>query len=547
MTKEEYILNHFKFKQKPIAEVQVHCPFHSDDNPSAGINFNKRLFNCFKCGGLNFHQLYVKLNDLNKEKQEKNNTKRLYAKQRKLTKKVTKNLRSYGKDYLISRGLNLDNIPIEWEVCDDYGNKSLYGYLIFASIDGDIVARNLTKDDRPKYMNERGDKHLFWVDKEPLNKIVFLVEGIFDALSLYELGIRNICSTNGAKIGNKNADNVAFGFKDYTVLIIYDNDSIGYLGAKEVAANFQKFEVDHAIIEMPKSLGQDINEALVTDKDRTEIWLGKILDRFSPNDVHYTSKLFRSSSVRSLNILPTGIEELDDMLTGGFKDGGHIISGAPGTGKTAFIFNMAVNAVTYYNKRVMVNSCEISKRQSWARIATQHSKYTWEELEQEPRLLEESAYTEVQEISNNLVVVNGWPLSRITREADNFDIIVIDYIQRVREAYGGDESATRHRINSYVSTLTDLGALQGKICLMVSSLGRAAYNKPDEYGLKESGSIEYMGATVSRISPIGDPMNGKFIWRVQKNTRGEIGIIRLSNVDLGHCNFSNVTAEKVST
>lgn len=551
MGKERYIQNYFGIKYRSTYNISVKCPFHDDEIASAGINFQKKLYNCFKCGGMTFDQLYKRLIQFHPQGERVNSHEN---EKRKKIPKLNINLQEYGEQYLEKRGLTIDKIPIEWEIVDQYTNdegkfERMYGYIIFESVDGYITGRNLLEElvdiKRPKYSNEPNPKHLFWIDKQKDNKVIFLVEGIFDALSLYELGIRNICCSAGSNISKDHANEIAHSFRDYTVLIIYDRDPAGYKGAIEVSNKFKEYQVDHVILELPKQLeSNDLNEALVKNKDKLYIWLSAILDKYFPDDTAYVNKLFRGKHMDPLNILPTGIIELDKKLTGGFKDGGHIIAGNTGIGKTSLIFNLSVNAVTKYGKRVMVNSCEISKRQSWARIATQFSEFTWEELEEEPKKLEDDSYKLVEEISKDIIVVNGWPLKRIVQEADQFDVIMIDYIQRVREAYGSDESATRFLINNYVSTLTDLGALQGKICIMISSLGRAYYDKPDQFGLKESGSLDFMATTISRLSP-SNKDNENFYWNLQKNNRGHKGNIKISGVDLGHCDFTDGKSEEI--
>ena len=554
---DKYIANYFGIGTPADGNISIPCPFHEDKDPSAGINFKKKLFNCFRCGGLNFVQLYKQLKQLREDKLINEN----------LTKKVKPKCPQLSEVdfekraivYLKERGLDPKKIPIFFQGCDDYtidGRKNpFYGYLIFESTDGYLCGRDLVGEDeveenirlgRPRYMNEPNPKGLFWLSKNEEEKVIFLVEGIFDGLSLYQLGIENIAVLGGSNIEKKHADDLAHSFRNKTVLVLLDNDPAGFKGSKKISDKLKEYEVDHHILEIPDNLGKDVNELLVNHPEKLDVWLSNVIDRFDPDDVKYVDRLFRGQ-MKPLNILPTGIPAIDQILTGGFKDGGHVISGQTGIGKTGIIFNLAINGVEVHNKRVMINSCEISKKQSYARIGSYYSDYTWEELEEDPTIIEAQALQKVKEISKNILVVNGWPLQRIIQESKHFDVIIIDYLQRVREAYSGDQNTTRHLINNYVSRMTDLGALQGKICLMVSALDRGSYNKPDSYGLKESGTIEYMGTTVSRLIPLGDPADGVFYWKVQKNNRGAKGTVKLRGVNLGHCDLRNCKAERMGT
>lgn len=45
------VLAHFGFQTKANGQdqVKIHCPFHDDSNPSCGVNFTKKLFQCWSC------------------------------------------------------------------------------------------------------------------------------------------------------------------------------------------------------------------------------------------------------------------------------------------------------------------------------------------------------------------------------------------------------------------------------------------------------------------------------------------------------------------
>ena len=45
-----WIRQHFRVAEEHGPELVVHCPFHSDSTPSAGVNVERRAFNCFRCG-----------------------------------------------------------------------------------------------------------------------------------------------------------------------------------------------------------------------------------------------------------------------------------------------------------------------------------------------------------------------------------------------------------------------------------------------------------------------------------------------------------------
>lgn len=521
--------------------MPVVCPFHEDSSPSASINFSKKLFNCFKCNkGYSFVNLEKELKSMEKS----NGSKETPIEVAKFNgKPLTKSqLDKLAIKYLKSRGV-YDAIPLKWQTISDYQDKALYGYLAFESYDKDsVVLRNIIDEDRPKYRNPSGTKSLFYVCVS-LSKTLWLTEGLFDALTLHKLGVTNVATTNGAGGLGKNADAIAYSLRGKTVLILFDNDASGFKGAKKVSDKLAEFEVDHNIINFPAELGKDINEAFLKEPKKVTQFIKSIEDRYSPDDIGFINKQFSKDTFKPLNILPTGIPSVDKKLRGGFKDGGHIISGTTGIGKTALITAIAINGVRH-GKRVLINSCEIPKEQMWARVASTVEEMTWEYIEEHPYAIKPTTKEWLKELAKNLKIVVGWPTSRIIDMKDSYDVVIIDYIQRAPGANEVDENKSRHVIDNYVSQLTNLGALYGKISLIVSSLGRQAYDKPDQFGLKESGGLEYMGTTVSRLVQLSDET---LIWNLQKNTRGGPERIKLTNIDLGHCIFNKAKETKDAT
>ena len=47
-----WIASHFKVASQSGENWSVWCPLHEDKNPSASVNWEKGVFNCFKCGGM---------------------------------------------------------------------------------------------------------------------------------------------------------------------------------------------------------------------------------------------------------------------------------------------------------------------------------------------------------------------------------------------------------------------------------------------------------------------------------------------------------------
>lgn len=563
------------------ANLSIKCPFHEDDEPSASINFTKGLLNCFTCGeGWNFQQVMEKLDDRNEEEdsgegtleEEENNDENKLGASR-FQKLFGRSIISKSKDdvdnsisarlgrilsegnilshddligsevfepakYLSARGIT--NSPIDYFYDEEEFIKGkpnpFYGYLCFVSEDDKRVVGRYVKGkpdkQHPRYRNEKGEKELFYISRSK-SSLLWLTEGVIDALTLYQLGIRNIASANSTSgWSQKRSDEIAYSLRGLTVVIIFDSDVQGFLGSRKIAEELKKFDVDHAIIELPKYLGgDDLNKALQDHPDRLKLWLEGIVQRLDPDDRKYTTALF-SGAIKPLMNIETGIEKIDKVLDGGLKDGAHFLAGNPGSGKTAVSLGIAIHNIKQHSRRALVNSCEISKRQMWSRVASHKDPKVWSKIEMKPEAILQSTKDWCKELANNLRIVVGWPINRIVQEAENYDLIIIDYIQRTPGIYGGDEAQTKHLINKSVSRLSDLGRDYGKVIIIISSLARSGYNDPDSFAFKESGNMEYIGTTASRLIKTSGE---KLIWNLQKNTRGEITGRWGFFPDLGHC------------
>ena len=97
---------------------------------------------------------------------------------------------------------------------------------------------------------------------------VILTESILDALSLYELGIRNVIPCYGT--GGFTADHKTLLLKQGTkgIELSFDNDSAGLCGAKALANEYGP-GVTSALVKLPDGI-KDLNDFLVAGKTKEE-------------------------------------------------------------------------------------------------------------------------------------------------------------------------------------------------------------------------------------------------------------------------------------
>lgn len=77
--------------------------------------------------------------------------------------------------------------------------------------------------------------------------------------------------------------------------------------------------------------------------------------------------------------IPTGIPAIDRKAGGLFPEELLVIAARPGTGKTALIGDMA-RLIALAERRVLVLSLEMSRRNFWARIVCGDTPYSWEDV-----------------------------------------------------------------------------------------------------------------------------------------------------------------------
>lgn len=502
-------------------EVSVLCPFHEDSNKSASINWDKKVFNCFVCGGMSLHQLEQALIgspdspaeeigapsappsfDL-PDKEEALKKLGEFIKARKISKDVLEEMQAYPDLTLSSKS---------------------YGYLMFP-VPGGLIGRDfLGRGNEERYYNV-GSKTPLNVDENRNESI--LVEGIFDYIALRELGITNAICVHGCSINDK----LAYEFRNKFVFILFDRDHAGYNGARDAAKKIEKYAGFPIILELPKALGDDPAEALVRDRDGFGRWLSAELGKAMGTDAEYIRDTI-AGNFKPLFQTTVGLPTFEEFTNGGYAEGLHVINADPGIGKSALMSSFARHCAVC-GKRVLICSYELPKWQCWCRIIAPYVNCDWNLIELDPTRVKDSPI--IRQIASNVRVVVGWTVEEIVRAADNFDIVIVDYLQEMPSQHEDERLAMNHNLRA----LGKLGSEKSKIVFVVSSISKGKYGQ-DTIGIsKGTGNIEYKCSTDMVIQRSADDhLYCKFI----KNTRGKLGSVVLK-ADLGKCTFHEVTFE----
>ncbi len=252
----------------------------------------------------------------------------------------------------------------------------------------------------------------------------------------------------------------------------------------------------------------------------------------------------------SMKPIPTGIGDLDRMITGLNRSDLILLAARPGMGKTSFALNIARNAACKSKKTVAFFSLEMSKEQLASRLLSTEAlisgtklrtgKLTDEEWE---RLVPASDV-----LSKAELYLDDTPGITITemksrlRRLRNIDLVVIDYLQLMGSGKRIDNRV--QEISEITRNLKILAKEMNVPVITLSQLSRASEQRTDHRpqlsDLRDSGSIEQDADIVlflyregyyseksaeAAAAPAADMNSGECI--VAKNRHGEANAVKL--------------------
>ena len=382
--------------------------------------------------------------------------------------------------------------------------------------------------DIPRYVSDSGE--LFWATgRADAGGITWLSEGVADAFALRQCGL----GASVASLGSSLSSRQAYDLRGQFVVILYDADSAGYSGARKASEKLREMDVPHGIIDLERDM-RDPSEAYTNDPEAFVVWLRKKARKYLSTENSYVEDLF-SGNQETFRVIPTKHDKLNRIFGGGLK-GCNVLAGTPGAGKTGFVVDIITPMATAGYKCLVVSG-ELSKAQMWARVASTDGRApAWSELEADPTLLSKAGRKRMKSLADNLHIRVGMSLSRILHIASAYDIVVVDYIQRLPEIEGADDTNRAVSVGNAMKKLANLARDENKVVLAISSMARSSYDSKGLGIFKESGDIEYVVSGAMKIEGATD----RKVLTVLKNTRGKKMTAVVFDSDLGHCQFQEV-------
>ena len=201
-----------------------------------------------------------------------------------------------------------------------------------------------------------------------------------------------------------------------------------------------------------------------------------------------------------LKPIPTGIGDLDRLITGLNRSDLILLAARPGMGKTSFALNIARNAACRSKKTVAFFSLEMSKEQLASRLLSTEALVSGTNLrtgklseEEWDRLIPASDV-----LSKAELYIDDTPGITITeiksrlRRLHNLDLVIIDYLQLM--ASGRRIENRVQEISEITRNLKILAKEMNVPVITLSQLSRASEQRTDHRpqlsDLRDSGSIE---------------------------------------------------------
>lgn len=353
--------------------------------------------------------------------------------------------------YITGRGISLETaraFGIGYDAAaDPAGAGHICPRLIYAT--RKAYAARSTRADTPqafKTMYPKGQGNADISNSDALYSgapAVYVCEGIFDAMSIAEAGGQAV-SLNSTTNAGRLLDQLRQRPTAARLLLSLDNDEPGQTKQQKLLADLQKLGVQCSAVNV-SGAHKDPNDALRADRRAfTEAVQRELLrEAFSLPTREEASTVgddqgdgfqfettadyirrggFSSDILETVQAgeLLTGFRQLDSIMNG-WTTGLHIVSGAPGTGKTAFCGQLA-DGIAAGGRDVIYYSLEIPRgamtARALARIALQKSgvRYVGEQAAREQ--------------------LSALDILRSRCPADRLDQLAQEYAQRVGDQIG---------------------------------------------------------------------------------------------------------------
>ena len=209
-----------------------------------------------------------------------------------------------------------------------------------------------------------------YLKQENIPEVIFVCEGIYDALSVEESGGFAIAFSGIAHRRFLNLCEI-YDPKNTVFVIALDNDKAGVQASGKIAKELDSLGILYIA---RSSLNKDFNEDLVMNRDEFFEHIRKItqdaleykknveniqkLEYEKDTALSFLKDFTDRISIQNSSFCPTGIKSLDEILDGGLYSGLYCIGSVSSLGKTTFCLQIA-DSVALNGKDVLIFSLEM--------------------------------------------------------------------------------------------------------------------------------------------------------------------------------------------
>ena len=496
---------------KPFACLN---PAHQDAHPSMGYNEKNQTVHCFACGATyDIFDLVGQEENLTDFPSKMKAVNRRYGGGEiiRVTAKPTqafpyKEGGGRSDPYFTGRGLSDETVR-------RFGLVVENGYAVLpVFVDGvcrSVCRRAIDPAVEPRYQNSRGAMQL-WNSaamERAAGKALFVTEGIFDALSLEELGFPAVAlcgAANTGKLVQKIDEYVPVAWPE-RVILAGDADAAGQGMNEKLREQLTARGIACAVLALPDGC-KDVNEALVQNRDALQaaceaaIAPQTVQEQLTLED-EFLAYLGRRGGAA---VMSTGIAGLDKALDGGLHAGLTVLGAVSSMGKTSLMLQMA-DTLAAAGRNVLFITIEMSRMELIAKSAVRGTKERARPL-LDGKLPEEkvrgliSAYRQktggrVELWEPDALLTPAFLDEKVSAFCEQHEnpVLFLDYLQLVAPARAG--MTEKQTADAAVAMLKQLARRYDMPVMAASSLNREAYRpgsaEPGLSAFKESGSVEY--------------------------------------------------------
>lgn len=496
---------------KPFACLN---PAHRDAHPSMGYNEKNQTVHCFACGATyDIFDLVGQEENLTDFPSKMKAVNRRYGGGEviRVTAKPAQAFpyreRAGRPDpYFTGRGLSDETVR-------RFGLVVENGYAVLpVFVDGvclSVCRRAIDQHVEPRYQNSRGAMQL-WNGAAmecAAGEVLFVTEGIFDALSLEELGFPAVAlcgAANTGKLVQKIDEYVPVAWPEKMILA-GDSDAAGQGMNEKLREQLTARGIACVVLALPDGC-KDVNEALVQDRDalqaacKAAAAAQEVQKQLTLED-EFLAYLGRCGGAA---VMSTGIAGLDKALDGGLHAGLTVLGAVSSMGKTSLMLQMA-DTLAAAGRNVLFITIEMSRMELIAKSAVRGTKERARPL-LDGRLPENkvrsliSAYRQktggrVELWEPDASLTPAFLDEKVSAFCEQHEspVLFLDYLQLVAPARAGMNE--KQTADAAVAMLKQLARRYDMPVVAASSLNREAYRpgsaEPGLSAFKESGSVEY--------------------------------------------------------